>query len=371
MISTDAVRNDFELNDSVYLMNHSAGRPLKQSSSNLSELFFEPWKTNEPWPQWLQALTGFQESLGLLLNSEATNFCPQTNVSSALTKIISSLPKREGRQQILLSEHDFPSVGFVASQAKKPGYGLKFLSRDADHTDPVVWGKAMSEDVQWVIITQAQSNTGVGIPVKEILDLAKKRQVITIVDVAQSVGVLPIDLQEWNADFVIGSCLKWLCGGPGAGFLYVNPEIISSCEPVDVGWFSHENPFEFDIHNFRYNSHAWRFFGGTPSVVPFILAAQSIRYLTKIGTTAVRNHNLALTQKLIDSLDSSYLVSPGLPAKRTGTVILHFGDQHETITARLKANDIAFDSRALGIRLSPHIYTTTNEMEKLVALINK
>jgi kynureninase len=86
MLSTNNIRNDFSMNDSIYLLNHSVGRPLKTSESNADELFFKAWKSNEPWHDWMQVFTDFQKSLGSLLHSKPENFCPQTNVSVHLLK---------------------------------------------------------------------------------------------------------------------------------------------------------------------------------------------------------------------------------------------------------------------------------------------
>ena len=359
---------DFAPGKGIYLLSHSVGRPLLDAKDKLAQKFFAPWEAGagEPWGEWMGTLAGFQQALSGLLNSGAGNFCPQSNLSSALTKILFSLPKRSGKQKILLSEHDFPSMGFVAQQAKTLGYELVFLPAEADETDPQVWSDALAEDVQWVLITQVQSNTGVQAPVAEIVAAANRRNIIPVVDIAQSAGILPVDIDGWNAGFVIGSCVKWLCGGPGAGFLWVNPGLVGECRPLDVGWFSHENPFEFDIHHFQYHPGALRFWGGTPSVMPYILAAHSVQYITQIGISHIRAHNLALTQRIIDAIAEDCLASPRQPAQRSGTLILDFAARQGDVIERLKQREVRFDVRRLGIRLSPHIYNSSSEMEVVV-----
>jgi len=190
------------------------------------------------------------------------------------------------------------------------------------------------------------------------------------VDIAQSVGVVPIDLAAWNAGFVIGSCVKWLCGGPGAGFLWVSPERLAACEPTDVGWFSHENPFEFDMHNFRYAADALRFWGGTPSVQPFVTAANSIRLMHKIGIEKIRAHNLNLTQQIIDAVDANNVVTPANPEKRGGTMVLHYpAKQQDALCSRLDQAQVGFDVRPTGIRMSPHIYNDTEQIQAVIELL--
>ena len=225
----------------------------------------------------------------------------------------------------------------------------------------------MQDDVQWLLVTQVQSNTGVQVPVAEIVALARQKNILTVVDSAQGVGILPIDVQQWGASFVLGSCVKWLCGGPGAAFLWAHPEIVADCTPQDVGWFSHQNPFEFDIHHFAYHPGALRFWGGTPSVLPFVLAANSIAYLQAYGIAKIRAHNLALTEKIITALDPAFLISPPAAEKRSGTLILHFAAQQERVIAALRTAQIRFDVRPKGIRISPHIYNRADEIDVLLS----
>jgi kynureninase len=147
------------------------------------------------------------------------------------------------------------------------------------------------------------------------------------VDVAQSAGIVPIDVAAWDADFIVGSCVKFLCGGPGAGFLWVNDRVLGECRPLDVGWFSHADPFEFDIHQFRYADSALRFWGGTPAILPYTVAANSLETLIEIGIGRVRAHSLELTQTIINSVSRKNLYTPARPARRGGTVVLDFGER--------------------------------------------
>jgi selenocysteine lyase/cysteine desulfurase len=312
----------------------------------------------------LEAVAGFRSALSRLLNSPAENFCPQVNLSSALTKILQSLPLNGPRDTIVYTEEDFPSIGFVLQQARRFGYRLRAIPSSTETTDAAQWDSALDESTALVMVTHVHSNTGRQVPVENITRNARERGVISVVDIAQSAGCIPIDLQAWSADFVIGSCVKWLCGGPGAGFLWVRPELQVACEPIDVGWFSHENPFEFDIHDFRYAGNADRFWGGTPSVQPFVVAANSIHTICDIGVQTIRSHNLALTQRLIDALPPASVATPTPAEQRGGTLVIGLDKTAlEAAAKRLEASKVLFDLRPTGIRLSPHIYNDASEID--------
>jgi selenocysteine lyase/cysteine desulfurase len=263
-----------------------------------------------------------------------------------------------------MTEDAFPSLGYVC---QKLGLHVRYIGRSEATTDPGVWAEHLT-DVDLVLITHVHSNTGQLIPAAEITGLARDRGITSIVDVAQSVGVIPIDLGAWDADVVVGSCVKWLCGGPGAGWLWAHPDLIDRCEPVDVGWFSHEDPFEFDIHQFRYASDALRFWGGTPAVVAPAIAARSIELIDEIGVDQIRRHNLEMTDRLVEGL-GALLVSPLAHHRRSGTIIVDPASATEAVGRALRDAGIAVDHRPSGFRLSPHIYTSSADIDATIACV--
>ena len=354
----------FSAADEIYLLSHSIGLAPRTLRQYLKENYFDIWENNpeNAWPEWLAAIEGFRDALAGLFADSAANFCPQANVSSATTKILYSLANLRGRT-LLLSEEAFPSLGYVFQQAKACGFDVKYVPSAANVEDPGVWKEQLSPDVGLVLLTHVHSNSGVQIPVKDIVRIARTHDVVSIVDTAQSNGVLPIDLKDWSADFVVGSCVKWLCGGPGAGFLWANPDILQNAKPIDVGWFSHAEPFEFDIHEFRYATDALRFWGGTPSVLPFVAARHSLELINEIGVAAIRAHNLDLTEHLLDAIDDSMLVSPRDASRRSGTIVIDPGKRSDIVAADLTEARVRFDRRASGIRLSPHIYNTLADID--------
>jgi kynureninase len=359
--------SQFVKHDGIYLLNHSVGRPFVSAKQALTEGFLDCWEQGpaDVWPSWLEGIESFCSSLAGLFNTNVSQLCPQSNLSSAMTKIIYSLRPSNKRNIILMSEEDFPSLGFVAQRAQKMGYKVEFIPSDLDLRDMNVWEKYLNSKVMFVLLTQVQSNNGRLLPVQAILELARKNGCRSILDVAQSAGIIPIDLQKLDADFVIGSCVKWLCGGPGAGFLWASIDMLNQCEPIDVGWFSHSNPFDFDIHDFRFAEDAKKFWGGTPSVTAYILAANSIKQLSLIGIEKIRKHNLALSQQIIDAWQEN-VVSPHDKEFRSGTLIVEFRNKQSSFIENLTKSKVRFDSRVKGVRLSPHIFNTKPEIDQLL-----
>lgn len=350
-----------------YFLTHSIGLMPRSTSSHLEQHYFTPWESNSEntWPNWLNAIQDYNKALARLFNSEAELFCPQSNVSSGLAKVMQSLPKRDGRKVIIASESDFPSAGFVLQQAQRYGFTLKLIPKTVDLQSLDVWNDALTTDVHSVFITHVLYNNNARIPVEHISKSCKHKGIISIMDVAQSAGIIPIDLRALEVDIVVGSCIKWLCGGPGAGFIWIRRKLITELEPADVGWFSHQNPFEFEIDNFNYHETAARFWGGTPSVMAYVVAANSINLINRIGISIIEEHNQTLRKIIRDSVPSEFITSPLGEGESGGTVVLKF-EKQDIIEQQLRAQGIHFDSRQYGIRVSPHVYNSAAEIEQLI-----
>lgn len=355
----------FKSTPSPYLLSHSVGLLPKSSASYFQQHYFQAWEagTAELWPQWLQDIELFRQQLARLLNTDIDSLCPQTNISSALTKFIGALPMpAKNKNIILLAEEDFPSMGFVIRQMTAFGFDFRFIPKNGNLADLDLWSDYLRDDIAVAFITHVQSNTGLKIPFEDICQLCQDRSVVSIVDIAQSVGVVPVNLHNTFADCVLGTSVKWLCGGPGAAFMWVSPALWQTTEPVDLGWFSHENPFEFDIHNFRFAANALKFWGGTPSVAPFIIAGHSIGLMHGIGIEKVAAHNLACRRILSRSLPPELNASPKQESLQSGTLILKSDHRLESALDKLA---VQYDVRETGIRLSPHIYTTLETIEEI------
>lgn len=340
-----------------YLLTHSVGCLPRESHAALLREYLDTWaqQGGDAWPHWLGQIDGFRQALARVLGGEAAHFCPQVNLSSALSKLLGALPAPAGTRRVWLAHPEaFPSLGFVLARARRLGYELRLLDQARDPSDPATWEAAISGDVCAVLATHVHSNTGVVTPVEAIARLCAERDVFCVVDVAQSAGILPLRVDSLGADAVIGSCIKWLCGGPGAGFLHVGARRLAALEPIDVGWFSHADPFEFDIRHFVPAPDARRFWGGTPDVAPFLLAARSLHLLGEIGVAHVLEHCRSLQRIFIDGLPPRWRARLSTRPTR-GTLCIPLGADFDAVTAALRRIGARFDTRGDVLRLSFHL----------------
>lgn len=365
-------RDQFHLPGKHYFLSHSIGAQPKTYDETIARGYLEPWRTAgaKTWDPWFEALDTFRSGLGPLIGADANDICPQTNVSSGLAKILFALPDRPARRKIVLTEDDFPTVGFTLAQARRLGYELVFLPGGARLADPDAWTPAFQDDVQLVLVTQVFSNTGVLAPCAEIARRAKEAGVFSVFDIAQAAGAVPVKLNEWGADFALGTSQKYLCGGAGASYLWASREAAARAEPMDVGWFSHQNPFEFDIHHFEYAEGAARFTGGTPSFGPYAGAAAAHAIFNGLGVDTIYAHNQKLLSTLISALPEDAFFSTRQQGARGSAAIIKVRD-YDAAAADLREAGVIHDARKGGVRVSVHLYNDENDVAALVEVLER
>lgn len=354
-----------------YFMAHSVGAQPRITAEAMAAHYLGPWqnKAAGAWEDWLPAVHAFRDSLARFIGAVPAELCPQPGVSIALERYLGSLPLpyKAGRRTILLSAESFASIGYVASAAQGLGYVPRFIEGPPDLLES--WTSAMDDDTAIVIPMHVYSNSGRIAPVAEIAEAARQRRVISIVDVAQSIGILPVSPREWGVDAVIGSSVKWLGGGPGAGWLWVPEAVIPDLYPRSVGWWSHEAPFEMNISDFRYAPDALRFWGGTPDIAPFVAARAGIETIAAIGQPAIRSHNQTLQTLFLDAMRGARPDWRWPDHSIGGTICVGLGEDKTRIAALIASANVQADFRQDVMRLSFASWNSADEVTALADLL--
>jgi len=190
-----------------------------------------------------------------------------------------------------------------------------------------------------------------------------------VLDTYQSAGAMPLEYERWGISFGVGGSVKWLCGGPGAGYLYVRPDLRDRLEPRLTGWQAHARPFAFETGAIDYaESSMLRYAHGTPAVPALVSAAASYRVIREIGADLIRARSLFLTQYLIDKAQERGLTvsSETRPERRGGSVVIKVDDE-SGMEERLAAQRIIVDSRpGVGVRAGPHVFNTLEDLDTLI-----
>jgi len=213
--------------------------------------------------------------------------------------------------------------------------------------------------------------------VAPIIEKAHACGAYVILDVYQAAGVVPIDVRKLDVDAVVGGSIKWLCGGPGAAYLYVKQEVAARLRPRLTGWIAHANPFAF-ADDMEYAPDAgYRFLTGTPHIPAFFAAKPGFEIIRDVGVDRIRARSLELTGRIIDRAREAGITlnTPVEDDRRGGTVVLQMENSRE-VCAEIVRKKFLVDWRPnAGIRVSPHFYTTNDEvdafMDETVKIMNK
>jgi len=296
------------------------------------------------------------------------------NVSVCQSLIISCLEPTPQRNKIVYSELNFPSVMYVYEAHARDGrLRIETVKSDDGITIPLErMLEAIDESTLLVPFSHVLFKSAFLQDAKAIIDRAHEVGAMVVLDTYQSAGTVPFSVKELNADFATGGSVKWLCGGPGAGYLYVRPDLQQKLEPKTTGWMAHESPFAFDT-SLRYASNITRFLHGSPAI-PALYAAQSgYKIINEIGVDRIRQKSVRQTDFLMAlAAEAGFEVtSPKESARRGGTVTVAH-ENASSMAKELVRREFVIDYRpGAGVRISPHFYTTDEELKLVIEEMKK
>lgn len=352
-----------------YLASHSLGAMPAGTPGELQR-YTELWATQGilAWDgEWWQVIGEFGNRLERILGAAPSTIVPCLNVTLGFAAIASCLRYTPERRRIVLCDLEFTtSLPFWQSQE---AYGAEVVILPSP--DPVLMPielleEAIDERTALVVTSHAYFRSGALQQVERLQRRAREMGALLVVDAYQAAGCVPIDVTASGFDFLVGGCHKWLCGGPGGGFLYVRPELIQQLQPSLVGWFSLANPFAYEkTREPQLNKGILRFLNGTPNVLALFAARQGLEWVERLGLAAIRSHSQQLTGWLYGQLEERGLTvkSPKDPERRNGMVCVDFEGARQCQSA-LEQQGVIVDYRPdCGIRISPHFYNQQSDLE--------
>src|SRR5437763_856158 len=368
-------RSEFPILDrSVYLISHSLGAMPRATYDRLHE-YADIWATRgvRAWAEgWWDKPVTLGNEVARIIGADANTVVMHQNVSICQSLILSCLlpPKDPKRNKIVYEELNFPSVMYVyEAHAREHGLGIETVKSDDGITVPLVrMLPAIDEETLLVPISHVLFKSAFLQDAKAITERAHEVGATVVLDTYQSAGTVPFSVKELNVDFATGGSVKWLCGGPGAGYLYVRPDLIETLQPKTTGWMAHEHPFAFETE-MHYAPNITRFLHGSPAIPALYAAESGYKVINEIGVNAIREKSLRPTEYLIRLAEEAgfRVTSSKDPAQRGGTITVWDRDA-AAITKELVRREFIVDYRpGAGVRISPHFYTKDEELELIVA----
>jgi kynureninase len=349
------------LADTVYLINHSLGAMPAAAEDRVLE-YAHTWKTRgiRAWAEgwWDMPLT-VGDQIGRIIGAPPGSVVMHQNVTVAEAIVLSCFPFRPPRYGVVYEEGNFPSVRYLYQS--EPAAEVHVVP-DGESVVDAIDERTLLVPIQHVMFKTAEIQD-----VEAIVKRAHEVGAHVVLDAYQSAGTVPLDVTALDVDFAVGGSVKWLCGGPGAGWLYVRPDLAERLHPSLVGWQGHARPFAFEPE-LEYASGVARFLTGTPNVPALYAATAGYDLIEEIGVDRIRENSIRQTELLTGLLDAAgfEVTSPRDSERRGGTVTVRTPG-FEGVHRELAAREILCDFRPeTGLRLGPHYFTTDDELVQVV-----
>ena len=352
------------LERTTYLINHSLGAMPRRAENGLAE-YARTWRERgiRAWGEgWWELPMTVGDRIARIIGAPAGTTVMHQNVAVAEAVVLSCFRPTPERNRIVYESGNFPSVRYLY-QAQRD---LEVLVCEDD--DAIV--DAIDERTLLVPISHVLFKSGEIQDAARIVERAHEAGAHVILDAYQSAGIVPLDVTALGVDFAVGGSVKWLCGGPGNGWLYIRPDLAERLEPTSTGWQAHESPFAFE-EEMRYAPGSARFLTGTPNVPALYAATAGYDLIEEIGVERIRTNSLRQTDLLIALADAAGfgIASPRDHERRGGTVTVHV-DEFPAVHKELSERQILCDFRpGAGIRIGPHYFTSDDELRLVIEQI--
>lgn len=350
----------------TYLINNSLGAMHRQTRERLAQ-YAEEWDASgvAAWVDWIPEMNRVADLVGEILGAPAGSTVLRASVADLLPTVASCLDFSARRNRIVYSDLEWPGSHYFWTEQRR--YGAEPVvvpvSDDGVNVEIERLVDAIDERTLLVPISHVLFRTSTVLDVAPVVARAHEVGALVLLDAYQSAGSMPIEVAALGVDFCVGGSVKYLSGGPGAGWLYVRPELAGTLRPAAVGWFGHAATFDFEFAPVRYAPGIRRFTGGTPNVAAAYAAEPGYQGVLAAGVRRIRERSVALTQPLVEgALARGFAVrSPLDPARRGGHVTIDPGDG-QRVHDRLHERGFAVDYRpGGGLRIAPHFYNTAAE----------
>ncbi len=355
------------LASTTYMISHSLGAMPRRTADALQQ-FANTWATRgiRAWEEgWWDMPVTTGDLIATLIGAGKSEVVMHQNVSICQWIVTSCFNWSGTRNKLVTDGLNFPSNDYIYYGLERQGARIVSVPSPDGMTLPLeLLLDAIDEQTQLVSVSHVAFRSSYVQDLAAITKRAHEVGAMVVADLYQSAGCLPVDVRALNLDFATGGSVKWLCGGPGAGYLYVRRDLWDKLQPAATGWAAHREPFAFAPAPMDFAPDAMRFLSGTPNVPALYSARGGYEIINEIGVEAIRAKSLRQTQFLMDLADEADFPVRTCrePDRRGGVVILDIPWGKE-VTKELARREILVDYRpGAGIRIAPHFYTTDEEI---------
>ncbi|MDX6497368.1 MAG: kynureninase [Blastocatellia bacterium] len=360
----------------IHLLSHSLG-PVPRAARESMLAYYEAWEhhtSEDAWAaSWWEMSTRVGDRIAQLLGGVPGSVQVQPNASIALSSVASCFNFAETeRNKIVTSALDFPSMEYIWEAQSRLGANVEVV-----HTDDGITVRledildAIDDTTCLVALSHVSFRSSYRVNVKAIVERAHKYGALVLLDVYQSAGALELHANEWEVDFLIGGTIKWLCGGPASGYLYVRPDLQKDLAPRLTGWVAHAAPFDFASAPMQYTDSVRRFAQGTPSIPALYSVLPGLQIIEEVGLRTIQTESQRRTEWMIDfALEQGWKINSPPNVEDRGASVMIYVEDGPAMVKRLAEREVFVDCRpGVGLRMSPHFFNTDEEVREAMRIL--
>jgi selenocysteine lyase/cysteine desulfurase len=363
------IRDRFPIFQRKVYVNSCSQGALSDSVRSAYMSYLSDWdQRGAPWDYWVELMEAARTEFAGLIGADADEVAVTTSVSAGVSALASAFRFDEGRDTIVVSDFEFPTIGQIWHAQEARGARVVHVPAAPDGTIPIErFERVVDDSTALVAVTAVCFRNGSRLDVDAVTRLAHARGARVLVDAYQAAGAIPLDVHAMDVDFLAAGVLKYLLGSAGLAFLYCKREHVEKLVPTATGWFADADIFKMDIHDYSPSPTARRFEAGTPPVPNIYAGIAGIRLMREIGVAETAEHVRGLNDLLLEGLDDlgAKVVTPRDPDLRGPLVTVASSDVGALVEA-LAADDVVLSSRDDNLRISPHCYNSTEDIRALL-----
>jgi selenocysteine lyase/cysteine desulfurase len=357
------------LREKTYLYNCSQGALSDEVAAALED-YARSWRSSiAPWEEWIAICEQLRTEFAHFIHADHDEVALVTSASAGINPIASAL-SFEGRNQVVMGEYEFPTMGHIWLAQRPRGAEVRFLHGADNALPPERYQTAIGPRTRMVAVTQVSFINGYRADVPTISRIAHENGALMFLDAFQDCGTRPVDVKALGVDFFVTGTLKYLLGPPGLGFLYVRRDLIESLAPTVMSWVSQRDPFAFDPQRLDPSPTARRFDGGTPPVGNIYMARAALRLLQRFGMEGIAAQIASLTRAFLKGAEDLRIQSKTQDDSVGPLVVLRAVDAGQVVL-RLAAHGIAVSARKDGVRFAFHAYNTMEDVHKALTALEE
>ena len=366
--------DEFPQDPNICYLNHAAVAPWPKRAAEAVSAFAEEnvHQGARHYPRWTQLEHRLRNQFKTLLNAPSTaDIALVKNTSEALSLVAMGLDWAIG-DEVLLSDQEFPSNRIPWQALENQGVCVRQISLETEDPEAALIA-AMGPSTRLLSISSVQYASGLRMDLQRLGRACRERNVLFCVDAIQSLGALPLDVQDIDCDFAMADGHKWLLGPEGLGVFYCRKEARDRLKLMQFGWHMVEAIGDYDREDWVPASSGRRFEPGSPNTLAQHALSASLELLLEVGVERIQQALQQRTAYLLQSiaaLPGARILSPTVPERRAGIVTFTFENVDTSwLYKKLMEADVICAARGGGIRWSPHFYTPQRVLDQALKVL--